>query len=90
MNWCPTSVPSCTQQVIKLNVDIFIYCLFNISVSSSNYIVSNDWMINRKGYGMKHLWPNLRNCCGIFLEGLRKTTRNHSDDIRSPGQDLDT
>jgi hypothetical protein len=28
-----------------------------------------------KGYGRKRLWPNLRHYSGIFLEGLKKTTK---------------
>jgi hypothetical protein len=31
--------------------------------------------MNREGYGRKRLWPNLKNCPGIFLEGLRKTIK---------------
>jgi hypothetical protein len=32
--------------------------------------------------------PNLRQYSGIFVEGLRKTTKNFSHDSRSPGRDL--
>jgi hypothetical protein len=32
-------------------------------------------MINWIGCGKKRSWPNLRHCYGIFLEGLRKTTK---------------
>jgi hypothetical protein len=44
--------------------------------------------MNRKGCGRKRPWPNLRYYNGIFLEGLRKTTKNLSRDSRSPGRDL--
>jgi hypothetical protein len=37
----------------------------------------------------KRSWPNLRYYSGICLEGLRKTTKNLSQDSRSPGRDLD-
>jgi hypothetical protein len=33
-------------------------------------------MMNWKGKGKKRLWPNLRYYPGIFLEGMRKTTKN--------------
>jgi hypothetical protein len=29
-----------------------------------------QWMINSKGYWRKWLWPNLKNCQGIYPEGL--------------------
>jgi hypothetical protein len=46
--------------------------------------------MNRKRYGRKRLWPNLRYHPGIFLEGSKKTTKNLSQDSRSPGKDLNT
>jgi hypothetical protein len=45
-------------------------------------------MINWKGYGKKRLWHNLRLYHGIFLERLRKITADFSQNIRSPGRDL--
>jgi len=33
-------------------------------------------MMNRKGFGRKRLWPNLRYYPGIHLKRLRKTTKN--------------
>jgi hypothetical protein len=44
--------------------------------------------MNWKRRGRKRSWPNLRYCHGIYLEGLRKTTKNLSWDSRSPGRDL--
>jgi hypothetical protein len=44
--------------------------------------------MNWKGCGRKRSWPNLRYYPGICLEGLRKTTKNLSQDNRSPGRDL--
>jgi hypothetical protein len=41
--------------------------------------------MNWKGYGREWSWPNLRYYPGIFLEGLRKTTRNLLQDIQSLG-----
>jgi hypothetical protein len=38
------------------------------------------------GYGRKRSWPNLKYCPGICLERLRKTTKNLSQDSRSPGR----
>lgn len=35
----------------------------------------------------KQLWPNLRYCPGICMEGLRKTTDSHSQDSWCPDQD---
>jgi hypothetical protein len=40
--------------------------------------------MNWKGCGRKRSWPNLRYYPGICLEGLRKTTKNLSQDSRSP------
>jgi hypothetical protein len=43
--------------------------------------------MNWKGCGRKRSWPNLRYYPGICL-GLRKTTKNLSQDSRTPGRDL--
>jgi hypothetical protein len=45
-------------------------------------------MTNWKGFGRKQLWRNLRYYPKIQLEGLRKTTKNLSQDSRSQGRDL--
>jgi hypothetical protein len=45
-------------------------------------------MMNRKGYGRKRSWRNLRYNPGIYLEGLMNTTKNLSQDIQSPDRDL--
>jgi hypothetical protein len=45
-------------------------------------------MMNWKGCETKRSWPKLRYYLDIFVEGLRKTTRNPSYDNRSPGQYL--
>lgn len=42
----------------------------------------------RKGCWRTLSWPNLRYYIGICLNGLRKTTKNLSQDNRSPTQDL--
>jgi hypothetical protein len=44
--------------------------------------------MNWKGCGRKRSWPNERCYFGIFLEGLRKTKKNLSQDSWSPGRDL--
>jgi hypothetical protein len=46
--------------------------------------------MNGKGCGRKRSWPNLRYYPGICLEGLRKATKNFSQDSRSPGRDLNS
>jgi hypothetical protein len=56
---------------------LFIYCLFNDTVSR---IVG--WLLNWKLCGRKRSWPNLRYCPGMFPKGLRKTTRNLSAGVR--------
>jgi hypothetical protein len=45
-------------------------------------------MMNMIQYGRKQLSPNLRYYPGIFLEGLRKTTKNLRQDSQSQGRDL--
>jgi hypothetical protein len=44
--------------------------------------------MNRKGYGRKQSWHNLRYYPGICLEGLRKAMETLSQDSHSPGEDL--
>jgi hypothetical protein len=47
--------------------------------------------MNGKGCGRKLSWPIFRyytSISGIYLEGLRKTKVNLSQDSRSPGRDL--
>jgi hypothetical protein len=44
--------------------------------------------MNFKGFRRKRLWTNLRYYPGSCLEGLRKTTKNLSQDIRSLDRDL--
>jgi hypothetical protein len=44
--------------------------------------------MNWNGFGRKRSWPNLRNCFGIFLEELKKTTKHLSQDNQSPDRDL--
>jgi hypothetical protein len=38
--------------------------------------------------GTKRSWPNLRHYLGNCLEGLRKTTKNLSQENQPPGRDL--
>jgi hypothetical protein len=44
--------------------------------------------MNWKGYGRKLYWPNFWYYPVICLEELRESTKNHSQDSRSPGRDL--
>jgi hypothetical protein len=44
--------------------------------------------MNWKGCGRKRSWPNFRYYPGIFLEGLKKTTKNLSQESRFAGRDL--
>jgi hypothetical protein len=45
-------------------------------------------LINLKGYGRKQSWPNSRHYPGICVEGLRKATKNLSQNSPSPGQNI--
>jgi hypothetical protein len=69
---------------------LFMFGLFNDAVSSSDYIASNDRIMNWKVYGRKRSWPNLRYYSGICLEELRKTTNTLSQGSRSLGRDLNS
>jgi hypothetical protein len=39
-------------------------------------------MKSRKGYGMKWLWLPLGHCSSIWLENLRKSIKNLSQDVQ--------
>jgi hypothetical protein len=66
---------------------LFIFVLFKNSVSSSGYITSDDRTINELVRIWKNLsWPNFRYCPGNFLEELRKTTTNLSQDRQSQAE----
>jgi hypothetical protein len=45
-------------------------------------------MTNWNGCRRRRSWPNLKHYLSLYLEGVRKTTKNLSQDNRSPGQDL--
>jgi hypothetical protein len=45
-------------------------------------------MVNWKSLGRKQAWPNLGHYPNLFLEGLRKITKNLSNNGRSPDRDL--
>jgi hypothetical protein len=45
-------------------------------------------MLNWEGCGLKRRWPSLRYYPSIFLEGLRKTMKNLSQDNQSQTQYL--
>jgi hypothetical protein len=45
-------------------------------------------MMTWKGCRRKQLWPNLRYDPSIYLEGLRKTMENISQDSQSSRQDM--
>jgi hypothetical protein len=47
-------------------------------------------MMKWQGYGRKRSWPDLRYYPGIFVEGLRKTTKNLSQESRSLSRDLNS
>jgi hypothetical protein len=72
----------------KSLVCLFIYGLFNDTVSSSDFIASNGKMINKLVGIRKEASPNLRYYYGICLEGLRKITNISTQDYQSPGQHL--
>jgi hypothetical protein len=40
-----------------------------------------EWMMNFKGFGRKHSWPNLRCYPDIHVEGLSNTTKSISHDV---------
>jgi hypothetical protein len=68
-----------------------ICSIFGKAFSSLYYIASvmwkdDTWMINWKGCGRNRSWPNFRNYPGIWLGKLRETTKNLSQDSRSPGK----
>jgi hypothetical protein len=44
--------------------------------------------MNWKECERKRSWANLKFCRGIFLEGLKKTTKNLNQGSRSPSRDL--
>jgi hypothetical protein len=46
--------------------------------------------MNLNGYGKKWSWPNLMYCLGIYLVGLRKTTKYLSQYSQPLGQYLNT
>jgi hypothetical protein len=65
---------------------IFINGLFNYSDNSTDYMASNDKKLKKsESYPFR---PNLRCCHGIFLEGVRKTTKNRSQDNLFTGREL--
>jgi hypothetical protein len=65
----------CFPVVIIITVYFrFIWDLFNDAVTSSDYILSHGNMVS-DGCVRKWLWSNLRYYFGIFLEGLRNTTK---------------
>jgi hypothetical protein len=41
-------------------------------------------MMNWKGFGSKRSWPNLRYYPSLCRDGLRKITKNLTQDSRSP------
>jgi hypothetical protein len=50
----------------------------------------DKWMMNWKGCGRMRPRPNLRYYPSICMEGLRKTTKNLSQNSRCPGRDLNS
>jgi hypothetical protein len=60
---------------------LFIYGFLNDVISSSKYVTSIcGIVIELQRSGRKRWWPDLRDCPGICIEGLRKT-RTTSDSI---------
>jgi hypothetical protein len=68
---------------------LFAVYLIPLSIPRS---ASFGWMINeqcvRTVNGRKRSWVDLKCYTGIHVEGLRKTTKYLSEDIRSPDRDL--
>jgi hypothetical protein len=65
---------------------VFIYGLFNDGVSSRDYVVSTG-RVAGKYCVRKRPWCNMLYCPGICLAGLRKITRNPSQDSRFSDKD---
>jgi hypothetical protein len=78
---------SCEIRVIlDWYVYLFVGCLMMLSVVQTIW----HWMVglmNWKGCGRKQSWPPLRYYHEIRLGGLRKVTRNLSQDCRCPNWD---
>jgi hypothetical protein len=45
-------------------------------------------MVNWEGCGRKLSWSNLKLHPRVFLKGLKKATKNLSQDSQTPGRDL--
>jgi hypothetical protein len=81
---CRTSTANPTMWILDLGKEL-ICGLFNDSLSSSNGTAKmNNWAWRKRS------WPNLRCYPGICLEVLRETTKNLSQDKRSPGRVLNS
>ena len=68
-----------------------VYGYLTTPLQLRNYIVSNSIMIVNTEW--QRMWKRaimgyLRHCSGIFIERLRKTMRNRSEDGPLSGQDL--
>jgi hypothetical protein len=46
------------------------------SVAQIIFVLNDRMILNWKGYGRKWSWSNWKYHSGIFLEGLRKATKN--------------
>jgi hypothetical protein len=68
---------------------LYLFILFNDAVSSWDYKASNNTRLtmNRKGYGRKLSWSNLRYYPGIAWRDWEKLEKSCQDN-RSPGRDL--
>jgi hypothetical protein len=70
-----------------LFIYLFVVYLMTLLRPDSVERKSNMWMMTWKGYGRKPSRPNWY-YPGTRLERLRKTTKHHSHDSRSPRRDL--
>lgn len=67
-----------------------VYILFNNVISNLEYMVSKIgwWVMNQKGCETKWSWPYLWYYPRIYMEELRKITKNLSQDSWCPSWDM--
>jgi hypothetical protein len=86
-----TSIKSEAEHPIALVIYLIIYVLLkNDIVGSTYFIVSNvddQWIT--KGRGWEGMCPNMRRYLVIFLQGLKKTTKELHRKSRSEGRSED-
>jgi hypothetical protein len=86
----PTSRFQCYNSTALLTFLIYLTALFRDPVyryKASERMGDSEWGVGKNVEGSgRGLIP--RYYSSIYVEGLRKTTKNHNQDSRSPGQDL--